>query len=319
MPARVVQPRALITGAGGFIGSHLARRLAELGWQTTLTALSLGDELKRVSKLSASTRLVTGDLGNLLQSGKFDEAYEYIFHCAGSSTVPESVDAPMKDLSKNTLLALQLLEHCRKREDRPKVILVSSAAVYGNPARMPIKEDDPTIPVSPYGVSKLAAENYARVYHDLHQIPVVVARPFSVYGPGQRKLLIYEFLNQLLQNEKEVHLRGDGSQMRDFVHIDDLIEALLLVATQGDFTAEAYNIASGESITIAQLVDLLLEVTQQSRRVVFSEAAGPGEPQRWSVDISKMEALGFKCNVSLRDGLERLSSAFLAASENAYV
>lgn len=319
MPARVVQPRALITGAGGFIGSHLARRLAELGWQTTLTALSLGDELKRVSKLSASTRLVTGDLGNLLQSGKFDEPYEYIFHAAGSSTVPESVDAPMKDLSKNTLLALQLLEHCRKRENRPKVVLISSAAVYGNPVRVPIKEDDPTAPVSPYGVSKLAAENYARVYHDLHQVPVAVARPFSVYGPGQKKLLIYEILNQLLQNEKELRLRGDGSQMRDFIHIDDLIEALLVVATKGDFTAEAYNIASGESITVGQLVDLLLEVTQQSRAVVFSETAGPGEPQRWSVDASKLEALGFKCKVSLRDGLERLSSAFLAASENAYV
>jgi UDP-glucose 4-epimerase len=315
----VPAPRTLITGAGGFIGSHLARRLADLGWQTTLTALTLGDELRRVSKLSASTRLVTGDLGNLLQGGKFDEPYEFIFHMAGSSTVPESIDAPVKDLQRNALLTLQLLEHCRKRENRPKVIICSSAAVYGNPNRVPIKEGDPTLPVSPYGVSKLAAEHYGRIYHELHSVPIAMARPFSVYGPGQHKLVIYEILKQLLENGQAVHLRGDGSQLRDFIHINDLIDALLLVADKGEFTAEAYNIASGESISIAELVELVLQVTEQRRKVVFSDEAGPGEPQRWKVDIGKIQSLGFEPKIALKDGLERFSSAFLSSSENAYV
>lgn len=314
-----VSPRALVTGAGGFIGSHLGKRLSDLGWQTTLTALSLSEELKRVSKLSASTRLVTGDLGNLLQNGKFDQPYEYIFHLAGSSTVPESIDSPVRDLHKNALLTLQLLEHCRKREHRPKLILVSSAAVYGNPRRAPISEEDQPFPMSPYGVSKLAAEHYARIYFELHNVPVAIARPFSVYGPGQKKLIVYELLKQLLDNTEEVRLRGDGSQMRDFIHIDDLLDAFLLIAQKADFTGEAYNVASGTSVTIAQLVDTVFDATQQRRKVIFSDQSGPGEPQRWDVDISKLKALGFDCKISLRDGLESLSSAFMASSENAYV
>src|SRR5690606_14091871 len=149
------------------------------------------------------------DLADLLRDGLCLHDFDYIFHLAANAYIPPSVEAPAYDFALNLHNTFTLLEALRQAPRRPRLVNVSSAAVYGNPASLPIGEGDPTVPISPYGVSKLAAERYVAVFSQLYGLPASSVRLFSVYGPRQRKQVVYDLLCRLRQNPRCLEVLGD--------------------------------------------------------------------------------------------------------------
>jgi UDP-glucose 4-epimerase len=191
----------------------------------------------------------------------------------------------------------------RRAARRPRLINVSSAAVYGNPVILPIREADPTVPISPYGVSKLAAERYTAVYSQLYGLWAASVRLFSVYGPRQHKQVVFDLLRRLRASPAALEVLGDGTQARDFAYVGDVVQAMLLVADRAPGGGETYNVASGVTHSIAELVKTLCQVYHIAPEVRYSGSIRPGDAERWEVDISNLARLGYAAQMSLPDGL----------------
>lgn len=233
------------------------------------------------------------------------QQYDILFHFAANAYVPPSVERPDWDYQINLESTLRLLEALRKIKWTGALIYASSAAVYGNPVKIPIHEDDPTVPISPYGVSKLAAERYVAVYSQLYGLKTASLRFFSVYGPRQRKQVVYDLIQKIFQNPSELFIYGDGSQTRDFSYVEDVARAAMLVAECAPLRGEVYNVASGRECSIQELAEQLCQIIGASPKFVYSGSVRPGDPERWSVDIKRLAALGYKPQVSLEEGLRR--------------
>jgi UDP-glucose 4-epimerase len=299
------QTPVLVTGGAGFIASHLVEKLVEFGAPiTVLDNISTGS-VRNLQRVEESVKLVFGDLSDLLRLKLIDVAdYRYIFHLAANPYIPPSVDNPPYDFHQNLYNTFSLLEALRTSANPPRLVNVSSAAVYGNPARLPIREGDPTVPISPYGVSKLAGERYAAVYSDLYGIRATSMRFFSVYGPRQRKQVVFDLLRKLYANPHEIEVYGDGSQARDFAYVLDVVQAMILAATQAPGHGEAYNVASGTTHSISQLLETWLEITGFTPQIKYTGSVRPGDAEKWEVDISQLQAIGYKPATSLKAGLE---------------
>ena len=270
---------------------------------TVVDNLSTG-KTENLAGILAQIDLIVGDLRDLLKSQDVQlHSFDQVFHFVGNSYVPWSVEDPARDYALNLENTFLLLEALRSIADAPRLVNVSSAAVYGNPRSFPIRESDPTAPISPYGVSKLAAERYVAVYSRIYGLRAASVRPFSVYGPRQRKQVVYDLLHRLRSDPHHLSVLGDGTQARDFVHVQDLIQALLLVGMAATCNGEVYNVASGTTHTIAELVSALCSVCDQAPEIVYSGDVRPGDAQKWVVDIDRLRHLGFEPTVGLRDGL----------------
>ncbi|MBK8021789.1 MAG: GDP-mannose 4,6-dehydratase [Chloroflexi bacterium] len=294
----------LVTGGAGFIGSHLAEVLVEAGAQVTVVDNLATGATGNLAGLGSQIRLIVGDVGELLRLKRLHVSdYACIFHLAGNPYIPPSVENPAYDLRENLLNTFNLLETIREASERPKLISASSAAVYGNPVRLPISETDPTVPISPYGVSKLAGERYLAVYSQLYDIPAVSMRFFSVYGPRQKKQVVYDLLRKIEANPNDIEVYGDGTQTRDFAYVNDVARALLLAAERAPGRGEAYNVASGATYSIGQLVTTLCEVCGVTPRIHYTGSVRPGDADRWEVDMQRLTELGFVPQTSLHAGL----------------
>lgn len=292
----------LVTGGAGFIGSHLVETLLQLG--AGVSVLDQCATFANLQPVSAQIGAIRGKIEDVLSDSGFRlERYQYIFHLAGTSFVPASVADPFADFQSTVVNTLQLLESLRRCQDPPKLILASSAAVYGTPVRLPIREEDSTVPISPYGVAKLAAERYASVYSRLFGIPVTSLRLFSVYGPRQRKQVVYDVLRKVRLGAEKIEVIGDGSQKRDFLYVLDAVDALVLAAKAAPGKGEAYNVASGTAYSIREVIEQLYKTCGRHPESVFSGVQRPGDPAEWAADIGRMASLGFQAKVSLTDGL----------------
>jgi len=284
----------LVTGGAGFIGSHLVEHLVAAGAPVTVVDNLSTGQLEHLQTGAPNVKLVVGDLGDVLRLNRINLAdYAFVFHLAANSYVPPSVANPAFDFHANLHNTFALLEALRQTPNAPGLVNVSSAAVYGNPARLPIRENDPTIPIAPYGVSKLAGERYAAVYSHLYGIRAVSVRLFSIYGPRQRKQVVYDLFCKLRANPKRLEILGDGSQARDFTYVLDVVQALVLVATAAPNHGEVYNVASGTTHTIAELVEACCRVAGLRPEIVYTGQIRPGDAEKWVVDISLLKQLGF--------------------------
>jgi UDP-glucose 4-epimerase len=246
------------------------------------------------------------------------EPFDYIFHLAAHAYAAGSVQAPMADFRANLLATLELLEQMREHNAHSRLVFASSAAVYGDPGRLPIDEDTPTVPVSPYGVSKLAAERYLDVYARLYGLQAASLRLFSVYGPHQAKQVVYDLYTKLHASPHRLVVLGDGSQERDMVYVQDVVQAFLVVAAQGSLDGSVYNVATGASVSTAELARLIIESQQADAEIAFTGQTRPGDPERWLGSSTRLEALGWAPRFSLREGL-RETAAWFNATEAAPV
>jgi UDP-glucose 4-epimerase len=207
---------ALVTGGAGFVGSFLVEKLVKKNYQVTVVDnLSTGSR-DNIKNVSSKIRFIRQDLEKFLNQNRDLSAYDYIFHLAANPYIPPSVKNPRFDFRQNFLNTFNLLENLRKSTKAPHLLNTSSAAVYGNPETLPIKETDPTVPISPYGASKLSAEHYAAVYSKLYNLKITNMRFFPVFGPRQKKQVIFDLILKIKRNPEVLEIFGDGSQSRDF-------------------------------------------------------------------------------------------------------
>lgn len=297
--------KILITGGAGFLGSHLAEELVAQDAHVTVVdnfATGVADSL---APIADRIRLIQGDVLSMNWMELLErQDVDFFFHLVGNAYVPASVENPAMDFALNLRLAFDILESLRKISWPGRFVFPSSAAVYGNPEKLPICENDRTVPISPYGVSKLAVERYMSVYHGLYGLNTVSLRLFSIYGPRQRKLAVYDLITKIMANPRDVRVFGNGGQVRDFLFVKDAVRAMMAVAWSGKFTGEVYNTASGIECTIFDLIQQISRVLKVNPQVTFSGSVRPGEPEKWSVDVSRLTGLGFSPSYSLQAGLE---------------
>jgi UDP-glucose 4-epimerase len=302
-----------VTGGAGFIGSHVVEHLVDQGMSVTVVDdLSTGrrENLERVhSRIQVDER----PLAALLETPALLLDHDIVFHLAANAYIPPSVERPAFDYALNLDTTFRLLEILRTATAPPRLVFTSSAAVYGDPQRLPIHESDPTVPISPYGVGKLAAERYVAVYSQLYGISASSVRLFSVYGPRQRKQVVYDLMDRLAREPTRLEVIGDGTQERDFVFAGDVAAAIALVGSSAPGRGETYNVASGSSYSIAQLVTSLCDVMHLDPEIAYTGNVRPGDAQRWSVDITALSALGYRAGTSLDDGLAAIWDWYRAA------
>lgn len=291
----------LIIGGNGFIGRHFVNRALSDGHKVTIVSRNQGPERTGVTQ-------VTGGIEALCASPEILDQIDTVCHCASMSIPASSAADPIGDMTGNLQPLLLLLDTMRQRGLRRIVFLSSGGAVYGIPRSMPIPEDHACAPISPYGITKLAMENYLNFYQSQFGIKSVIIRPANPYGPGQGKVgqlgVVWTFL-RMLQAGKTATLFGDGSTRRDFVYIDDLCD-LMMRAVCSDVVG-VFNCGGGGSGTsLAELISTLDTVTGQTLNV-HHEPARAIDPPAIVLDISRAEAeLGWTPRVSLSDGIQAI-------------
>jgi UDP-glucose 4-epimerase len=298
--------KVLVTGGAGFIGSHLVSRLVAAGDEVTVL-----DDLRSSSKanleaVAAQITIITedvlgADMSSLVAEGRFDR----LFHLAGPAYVPPSIEDPAGDHRATVGATLKVLEALRHESPSTQLIYTSSAAIYGDPATQPIHEDLPPAPVSPYGLHKYTAEQEVRLYAVLYGLRTASARLFSVYGPRQHKQVIFDMVRKVVASPDKIEAHGDGTQVRDFVFVTDVAAALAHIAEHAPSHGEAYNVASGEPVTIAAIIEMVCEALGATPEVVWSGAVRPGDPEKWIPSIEKLRALGFTPEVRTAEGIRR--------------
>ncbi|WP_119821853.1 NAD-dependent epimerase/dehydratase family protein [Halalkaliarchaeum desulfuricum] len=215
------------------------------------------------------------------------------------------METPHESHTINATGTLNVLDAAREHDVR--VVVASSAAIYGHPEDTPIDESHPKEPTSPYGLDKLTADHYTRLYHDLYDLDTVALRYFNVYGPGQTggdyAGVVSVFIEQALAGD-DITVHGEGDQTRDFVFVEDVVRANL-AAARTDHVGEAYNVGTGESVSIRELAELIQDLTDTDSDIVHTDPR-EGDIDHSRADISTARAkLDFEPTVSLREGLER--------------
>jgi len=300
--------RFLVTGGAGFIGSHIIERLLTNG--NEVICLDNFDHyydpvLKRanIEKFIGERRfrLIEGDINDRALLSHVLKGVEYIFHEAAQPGVQASVENPSKPHSINATGTLTLLEMALK-SDVKKIINASSSSVYGKVAYLPFDEEHPKEPLSPYGISKLSAEGYCRVFHELYGLQSVSLRYFTVYGPRMRPdLAINIFVRLALKNEP-ITIYGTGNKTRDFTYIDDIVNANMISVKKGK---GAYNIGGGHRISIQELAEKIIEITKSSSSIQHKES-NKGDAEHTYAQITKARReIGWEPKVSLEQGLKR--------------
>jgi UDP-glucose 4-epimerase len=306
--------RALVTGGAGFIGSNLVDALVDDAHEVVvLDDLSTGD----AANLNPEARLVVGDVADPDVVGAAVEGVEVVFHLAAARAVLRSVQEPLESDRANTHGTLTVLEASRHAGVR-RVVSTSSSSIYGGAAVTPTPESAPLLPRSPYAVSKLAAEHYARIYWELHGLETVSLRPFNVFGPRQRPDSQYAAVIPLfidaLRSGRSPEVHGDGLQSRDFTYVDDTVAAFAAAAGAAAEVCAggAYNVAAEGEHSLMELLDnlqRLLGVSVAPHHV----APRTGDVRHSRADCSLARAdLGWSAKIPFEDGLAR-TVAWLSA------
>lgn len=296
--------RMVITGVNGFIGRN-AKEYFKNQYEVTGIDLAAGycgeqdvPAAKPMPYYQCNMSQDSAELANIFT----DVQPDVIIHCAGSANVGASVINPLSDLDGNLHSLYQLLLALKSFEKRPKIIFLSSAAVYGNPKHLPIRETDEPAPISPYGIHKLMCEELCHYYNRIHGYWARSIRIFSAYGNGLRKQIMWDTY-QKYETTGKINLFGTGDETRDFIHITDILQAIGLILGY-DGPEEVFNVANGEEVSIRELAHTYAgELGENTEIVTFNGETKTGDPQNWRADISLLSRLGYRKKMDLKTGI----------------
>jgi UDP-glucose 4-epimerase len=307
--------RVMITGGLGFIGSNLARALVQQGADVLLVDSLIpeyGGNLFNIDGIESQVRVNIGDVRQQSTMNYLVRDREIIFNLAGQVSHIDSMRDPETDLEINCRAQLTLLEACRRYNPGVKVIFAGTRQVYGRPSRLPVDETHLVRPTDINGINKVAGEYYHLVYNNVFGIRTCSLRLTNVYGPRQlvkhnRQGFIGWFI-RLAVEDREIQVYGDGSQLRDFVYVDDVVDAFLLAGACESVNGDVFNVGGSEPISHRDLVELLIE-TAGSGRVTYVD----WPPEKKAIDIGSFytdsskfcRATGWRPKVDLREGLRR--------------
>ncbi len=298
--------KAVVTGGAGFIGSHLSEELLKRGYQLAiLDNLSTGKKENIVSILNnKNVEFIKGSITDLPLLQKVFKNADYVFHLAAAASVPKSIENPQESHEVNVTGTLNVLIAARDNKVK-KVVNASSCAIYGDAPGLPKKEDMPVKPLSPYAVTKLAAEEYCQIFQMVYKLTTVSLRYFNIFGPRQNpdseySAAIPKFIKLKIQG-KTINIYGDGQATRDYVYVSDAVNALILAAESD--AAGIYNIGAGKSISINELVELISRLTGNNTPPVYGPPR-PGDIVHSLADASKAKTFGYSPKYSLEEGLK---------------
>jgi len=307
--------RVLVTGGGGFIGSHLTEALLRKGHEVrVLDDFSTGKRENLIFENNyPSLDIVEGDIRDLALCQKVMEGTDYVFHQAALPSVQRSVEDPLGSNAVNVGGTLNILLAARDAKVK-RVMYASSSSIYGDTPTLPKREDMSLMPLSPYALQKYAGEQYCRLFSQLYGLETVSLRYFNVFGPRQDPNSVYSaviprFIEALLHRRSPI-VYGDGEQSRDFTYIDNVVQANVLAMSAPRLQGEGVNIACGQRISLNQLLAILKKLIQSERPVVYEEAR-PGDVQHSLADISKAkDSLKYAPVVDIETGLRRTIDFF---------
>jgi len=302
--------RVVVTGAAGFIGSHLCERLLVLGHEVVgidsfadfydrrLKEQNLAGSQANPNFTFEEMDLVEADLSRVLQGSKV------VYHLAGQPGVRPSWGGQFDRYVRDNLIATQRLLEALKEAPIDRLVFAGSSSVYGDAEMFPTKESALPRPVSPYGVTKLAAEHLTLLYANNFGVPAVSVRYFTVFGPRQRPDMAFSRFMQALVDHDAIEVFGDGEQTREFTYVSDAVEGTVKAAT-ADVTGQVFNLGGGSRVTVNRVLATLEEISGlQVRRQTLP--AAPGDPRHTGASINlARERLGWEPRVSLREGLTK--------------
>lgn len=285
----------LIIGSCGFIGNHISEYFKNLGHDVYTADILIKKEQNYFILNSESSNF--SDLFNLI---KFDVC----INASGAANVNLSFDYPELDFNLNTSNVYKLLTAIKTYNPNCKFINFSSAAVYGDPKILPIKESFAPSPISPYGFHKYYSEIICEEFFNIYNIQTISLRVFSVYGEGLKKQLFWD-LHKKIENSKnqQISILGSGKESRDFIYIHDLLQVLNLIITNLNFLGQRVNVANGEEIFINDAVELFIKIFNKPIQVNYDNHGLVGNPKNWIADISLLKQLGYIKRSNLSDGL----------------
>jgi UDP-glucose 4-epimerase len=294
----------LIIGASGFLGRHAVKHFYDRGW-SVVGIDSVTPENAPLADLAAyySLHLPASELDDLLKKS----APDLCVHCAGRASIGLSISDPLSDFQSGPVLTFNILNALRIHAPECRFLLLSSAAVYGNPSTLPVKETDVVAPISSYGFHKWQCEQLCLEFAKIYGLRTASLRIFSAYGTGLRRQVVWDICQKAL-TQREIFLQGTGRESRDFVHARDIARAAETVAILAPMRGETYNLASGREVTIAELAHMLLKALRIAAVPVFSGTLPPGTPLNWRGDISSLTRLGFTPSIGFEQGIRSVAN-----------
>jgi UDP-glucose 4-epimerase len=292
----------LVTGGGGFLGSHICHYFGQRGHRIAaidrvVAPTETADIYPNLSNFHAMTlpddRFIT-----ILKEFR----PSLLIHCAGSASVPYSMQHPYEDFQQAAGVTSFLLETLRTSLPSCRFVFLSSAAVYGNPQQLPIAEKTHCHPISPYGYHKYICEMLCREYESMYSIKSSVLRIFSAYGERLRKQVLFDLCRKFTDPSAEiVEVYGTGAETRDFIHARDIAQAIDRI--HAGEASGVFNVAAGIQTRISEIAEMIKKCFHSTKEIVYSGSTRPGDPLCWQADISKIASIGFRREIPLDEGI----------------
>lgn len=312
-----VNKTCLVTGVAGFVGSHLASRLLQegcrvIGMDCFTDYYDYQIKENNVKGLLGHPlfKLIPEDIVKIEQCEMESEAVQWVFHQAAQAGVRASWGEEFAHYTHHNVLGTQRLLEWARRCKPEKFVYASSSSVYGDTGKLPMHEGDLPRPLSPYGVTKLAAEHLCNLYHQNFAVPATSLRYFTVYGPGQRPdMAFHRFISAILQGE-ELTIYGSGEQTRDFTFVGDIVEANLAAAREKKSAGRVYNIGGGTRISVNGVLEILGRLSGREVKVKYEPIQAGDPPHTYADTTRAREELKFTPKTSLEEGLAIMIKSF---------
>lgn len=297
-----------ITGARGFIGQHLARYLLDVDEEVKAVGIGHGRLTAAQSKALGLSCWVNADVdaANLEHLKSKTGMPSIIFHLAGGSAVGASFVNPFEDFRRTVTSAATVLEWIRQNVPECRFVFASSAAVYGNLHTEPIVESARKIPFSPYGSHKFMVEELCRSYSVNFGLDTRVARPFSVYGEGLEKQLVFDLCQRLAANENPIKLGGTGTETRDWIHVSDVVKGLYRLATLDDGANLTVNLGTGVQTQVQEIASVIAHEWSPDHRIEFDGKPRTGDPHQLVADVTRLNLLRVDIPVGWQQGVKQV-------------